>query len=179
MKPSEAVEARIRQNVNKLERSCDDLLGCQVVVEAPHTHRRKGGLFHTRIDLTLPADIIAVNREPDLHKGSVDIYVSIRDAFAAASRQLLEYVRRRKGEVKKHGSVPQGRITELFPEMDYGRIMTKEGDDFYFHRNSILNADFDTLEVGTKVSFVEQQGDEGPQASSVRIVSKGTILQAE
>ena len=50
--------------------------------------------------------------------------------------------------------------------------MTYEGDDIYFHRNSILNADFDSLEVGTKVSFVEQEGDEGPQASSVKVLGK-------
>jgi cold shock CspA family protein len=139
-------------------------------VEAPHAHQRKGGLFHTRIDLTLPSEIIVVNREPDLNKATGDVYVSMRDAFAAARRQLQEYVRRRKGEVKTHESVPQGRISVLYPEMDYGRIISAEGDDIYFHRNSILNADFDALKVGAKVSYVEEQGDEGPQASSVRVL---------
>lgn len=170
MKPSEAVEARIRQNVEKLDKSCDNLLGCRVVVEAPHAHHQKGGLYHTRIDLTLPSEIIVVNREHDLHKSSVDVYVSIRDAFAAAERQLQKRSKKRQGEVKAHQPLPQGRITALFPEMDYGRIITEAGDDVYFHRNSILNADFDTLEVGAKVSFVEEQGDEGLQASSVRIL---------
>jgi hypothetical protein len=88
MKPSEAVETRIRQNVEKLDESCDNLLGCKVVVGAPHAHQQKGGLYHTRIDLTLPSETIVVNREPGLHKSSVDVYVSSRDAFAAASRQL-------------------------------------------------------------------------------------------
>ena len=170
MKTSEAVEARIRQNVERLEKSCDNLLSCRVVIEAPHAHHQKGGLYHTRIDITLPDETIVVNREPDLHKGSTDVYVSIRDAFAAAGRQLQKQSKRRQGEVKAHEAVPQGRISELYPEMDYGRIITAAGDDIYFHRNSILNADFDTLQVGTKVSFVEEQGDEGPQASSVRVV---------
>ena len=170
MKPSEAVETRIRQNVEKLDKSCDNLLGCRVVVEAPHAHQRKGGLFHTRIDLTLPSEIIVVNREPDLHKASTDVYVSIRDAFAAAERQLQKRSKRQQGEVKTHESVPQGRISVLYPDMDYGRIITEEGDDIYFHRNNILNADFDALEVGAKVSFVEEQGDEGLQASTIRVL---------
>ena len=171
MKTSEAVEARIRKNVEKLEKSCDNLLGCRVVVEAPHAHHQKGGLYHTRIDLTIPAETIVVNREPDLHKGSTDVYVSIRDAFTAAERQLHKHSKRRQGKIKTHETVQQGRISELYPEMDYGRIITATGDDIYFHRNSILNTDFAALRVDTKVSFVEEQGNEGPQASSVKVLN--------
>jgi cold shock CspA family protein len=170
MKTSEAMEARIRKNVEKLEKNCDNLLGCRVVIEAPHAHQQKGGLYHTRIDLTLPFITIVVNREPDLHKGSTDVYVSIRDAFAAAGRQLQKYSKRRQGKAKTHETMPQGNVAELYPEMDYGRIITAAGDDIYFHRNSILNADFNALQVGTKVSFVEEQGDKGPKASSVRVL---------
>jgi cold shock CspA family protein len=42
----------------------------------------------------------------------------------------------------------------------------------YFHRNSVLHGDFERLAVGTEVRFTPQDGDEGPQASSVQIVSK-------
>jgi cold shock CspA family protein/ribosome-associated translation inhibitor RaiA len=170
MKPSEAVETRIKKNVAKLEKSCENLLGCRVVVEAPHAHQQKGGLFHTKIDLSFPSETIVVNREPDLRKASTDVYVSIRDAFAAAERQLQQRSKRGQGKVKAHEPQPQGRISALFPEMDSGRINTAEGDDIYFHRNSILNADFNELKVGAKVSFVEERGDEGPQASSVRVL---------
>jgi cold shock CspA family protein len=170
MGPSEAVEARIRQNVEKLERSCDRLLGCRVVLEAPHAHQQKGGLYHTRIELDLQGQVIVVNREPDLHKGSSDIYVSIRDAFAAAERQLQKHAKRRQGEMKTHETADQGQISELNPAMDYGRIITAAGDDIYFHRNSILNADFAALQIGTRVSFIEEEGNEGPQASSVRVL---------
>jgi cold shock CspA family protein len=113
-----------------------------------------------------------VNREPDLHKDSTDVYVSIRDAFAAAERQLQKLSKRRQGEIKTHEPLSQGHISELYPEMDYGRIITAAGDDIYFNRNSILNADFDALTVGTKVIFVEEQGDEGPQASSVKVLGR-------
>jgi cold shock CspA family protein len=55
---------------------------------------------------------------------------------------------------------------------DYGRIASVDGGDIYFHRNSVLNLDFDALEIGTEVRFVERTGDEGPQASSVWVVGK-------
>lgn len=172
MEPSEALEMRIREKVEKIDTVCENLMGCRVIVEAPHRHQQKGGRFHTRIDLTLPGQTLVINRNPDLHHSYVDVYVSIRDAFDSALRKLQEHARRQKGQVKRHESLPQGSISVLYPEEDYGRIVTYEGDDIYFHRNSILNADFDSLEVGTKVSFVEQEGDEGPQASSVKVLGK-------
>jgi cold shock CspA family protein len=87
------------------------------------------------------------------------------------SGQLQKHSKRRQGEIKTHETGPQGRNSELYPEMDYGRIITATGDDLYFHRDSILHADFAALRVGTRVSFVEEQGDEGLQASSVKVLS--------
>lgn len=170
METSEAVETRIREKAKKLDSISENLLSCRVVVEAPHKHKRTGGLFHTSIEMTLPGETIVVNREPDPHHSYTDVYVSIRDVFNTAERLLRAAVQRRKGQVKTHEAVPQGRIASLFPTEDYGRIMTAAGDDIYFHRNSVLNADFDALEIGAMVSFVEQEGEEGPQASSVRVV---------
>jgi cold shock CspA family protein len=40
----------------------------------------------------------------------------------------------------------------------------------YFHRNSVLDDAFDDLEVGSRVAFVEERGDKGPQASTVQVV---------
>ncbi len=172
METSEALENRIREKAKKLDSICENLLSCRVVVEAPHKHKRTGGLFHTSIEMTLPGETIVVNREPDPHHSYTDVYVSVRDTFNTAERLLREGVQRRKGQVKTHEAGPQGRISSLVPAEDYGRIMTFTGDDIYFHRNSVLNADFDALEIGTEVSFVEQEGDEGPQASSVRVIGK-------
>ena len=172
MESSEAVEDNINKWAEKLERICDSIMRCRVRVEAPSQRKRQGGHYHTRIDITLPGGDIAVNREPSQHHSYVDVYVSIRDAFENAERQLEEYVRRRKGHVKTHEAEPRAWVEVLVPEEDYGRIMTSDGRDIYFHRNSILNAEFDKLTVGAEVRFIEQQGDKGPQASSVRIVGK-------
>jgi cold shock CspA family protein len=42
----------------------------------------------------------------------------------------------------------------------------------YFHRNSVLHGDFERLAIGTEVRFSAEDGDDGPQASSVQIVAK-------
>jgi cold shock CspA family protein len=81
-------------------------------------------------------------------------------------------VRRRRGDVKYHESEPHGRITQLFPSEDYGLIQTADGREIYFHRNSVLNADFDKLEEGAQVHFSEEMGEKGPQASTVHVEGK-------
>jgi len=58
----------------------------------------------------------------------------------------------------------------LFPKQDYGFLETPDGREIYFHRNSVLHPGFDRLEIGTEVRFVEELGQEGPQASTVAIV---------
>jgi cold shock CspA family protein len=42
--------------------------------------------------------------------------------------------------------------------------------EVYFHRNSVLHRGFDELAVGTEVRFVEEEGEQGPQASTVAVI---------
>ncbi|MFA7383562.1 MAG: HPF/RaiA family ribosome-associated protein [Desulfurivibrionaceae bacterium] len=172
METSEALEAYIRERAAKLDSICENMISCRVVVEAPRKHQHTGGLFHATIDITLPKETIVINREPDLHKSYHDAHVVVRDVFDSAQRKLRALVSRQKGEVKAHEELPQGKITEIFPYEDYGRILTNTGDDIYFHRNSLINVDFAELVPGVEVRFVEEQGNNGPQATSVRVVGK-------
>ena len=99
----------------------------------------------------------------------------IRDAFDAMKRQLEDYARKRRGKTKKHESSAHGRVLVLIPEEGYGRIETPDERVIYFHRNSVLDNDFDKLEVGSEVRFVEEMGERGPQASTVTRVGKHHI----
>lgn len=100
---SDAVEKRIEDEVAKLEQFYDRLTSVRAVVERPQRRHHKGDTYMVRIVLTMPggADII-VNRDPGLDHAHEDIFVAIRDAFAAARRQLQDHVRKRQGHVKHH-----------------------------------------------------------------------------
>lgn len=169
---SEAVEADIREKVGKLEEFYDRITRCRVVVEAPHRHHQQGNLYHVRIQLGVPHRELVVDREPREKHAHEDVYVAVRDAFKAVRRQLEDYVRELRGDTKTHPAAPHGRIARLFPEKDYGFIQTPDEREIYFHANSLLDADFDRLEVGTEVRFVEEQGEKGPQATSVLRVGR-------
>ncbi|HVN83433.1 MAG TPA: HPF/RaiA family ribosome-associated protein [Candidatus Binatia bacterium] len=172
MKPSEAVEARIRERAAKLDGYYDRIMSCRVVVEAPHRHHHQGKLFHVRVDVKVPDGELVVSREPAEHHAHEDVFVAVRDAFNAVQRRLEDYGRRQRRDVKTHETPPAARVAKLFPADDYGFIETPDQREVYFHRHSVLNGGFDRLTVGTEVQFVEELGDQGPQASTVRILKR-------
>jgi len=168
MEPSEAVKARVRERAEKLDRYHPRIMGCHVVVESPHRHHHQGKVFHVRIDVTVPQTEIVVNREPEEDHAHEDVFVAIRDAFDAMQRQLQDCAREQRGAVKAHAPAPRGRIARLFPDEGYGFIVTPDAREIYFHSNAVVDGTFAALEVGALVEFVEAQGDQGPQASTVR-----------
>jgi cold shock CspA family protein/ribosome-associated translation inhibitor RaiA len=171
MEPSEAVEARIRQRVEGLSRFNQRIVGCRVMVATVARHHHKGRLFHVTVDLKVPRHEIVVSHESNDQHSHEDVYVAIRDAFDAARRELEDVTRRARGDTKLHGGGPErGRVRQVFPHMDYGLIATPDDREIYFHRNSLLGALLEDLSPGTEVRFVEEAGDEGPQASTVQLV---------
>lgn len=176
MEPSDAVEARIREKAAKLDHFYDHVMGCRVMVEAPHGHHHQGRLYHVRIDVTVPDGELLVTHEHH-HKdhSHEDVYVAIRDAFDTMKRQLEDYARKRRGKVKTHETPAHGRVESLNAAEDYGRIETPDERLVYFHRNSVLDDAFDKLQVGSEVRFVEEMGERGPQASTVTLVGKHHI----
>lgn len=176
LEPSEFIEANVREKAEKLERFAEHITSCRVVIETPHRHHHKGNLYHVRIDITLPGEEIVTSRHPDKHHAHEDVYVAIRDAFDATRRQLEDYVRRRRGKVKAHEPEPHGKILRLFPYEDYGVIESEDGREIYFNRNSTLNVDFDTLEIGAAVHYTEEMGEQGPQASTIHVEGKHHVV---
>ena len=181
MDSSEAVAARIRERAGELERFFDRIISCRVVVECRHPRRRQGNLFRVRVDLKIPGREIAVGRDPAAHHSHEDVYVAIRDAFDTTRRLLEDYVREARGDVKLHAVPDHGRIARLLPEQSCGFILSADGNEIYFHRNSVMNGGFDKLAVGDEVRFVAQHGEsaEGAQASTVVPLGKHHLPPTE
>jgi cold shock CspA family protein/ribosome-associated translation inhibitor RaiA len=166
------VEDTIREKAALLDTFASNITSCRFVIEPSGKHRQHGGQFHAHIDVTLPGGEIVSTHEPDAHKEYKDLHIAIRDAFNAVVRQLEDYVRVHRGDVKRRSGSPHGRVTKLLKEQGYGFLTTSDRREIYFHRNSVLNNAFDRLEVGTEVAFAEEQGDSGPQASTVHLVGR-------
>lgn len=176
LEPSDAVEANVRKRAERLERYCDKIISCRVTIESPHKHHHQGNIYSVTIDVRTPGDESIASRAPTEHHAHEDVYVVIRDAFDAMRRQLQDHQRQKRGHVKFHDTPPHGKVTQLYPAGDYGTITDSDGREIYFHRNSVVNADFDSLTVDSEVRFVEELGEKGPQASSVHLIGKHHVV---
>lgn len=170
--PSDWIRANIQEHADRLERFHHGIINCRVVIDAPHHRHHKGRLYQVAINIEIPGHNIAVNRESPEDHAHEDVTVAIRDAFAAATRRLEDTVRERRSDVKTHEVEPHGRVTRLIAEEGYGFIETANGDEVYFHSNSVANKGFEKLTVGSEVRFVPEQGDKGLQASVVKPIGK-------
>jgi cold shock CspA family protein len=184
------LEDEVRERVSWLEQFYTGIVRCRVLVEVPHRHRHGGRHFHVRIEVTVPGGApIVVSHEPSLHArlrdvedeahrkedeiASVHRYasVAIHEAFDAARRRLEDFAREQRGTVKAHEVAAHGEVAELSTIDGYGFIQAGE-QRIYFNRASVLDDAFDDLAVGSAVAFVEEKGEKGPQASSVRVLGR-------
>ncbi|MGK5086471.1 HPF/RaiA family ribosome-associated protein [Bdellovibrionota bacterium FG-2] len=167
------VAATVRNKVARLERYFPSIMSVRVLLEPSELRRHQGNLYHVRIDIVIPGRKLVVRRDPSEHHAHGDIYVSIRDAFEAARRQLEDYVRIHFRGKKRHHEAPlHAKVTLLFPNEQCGFLETKDGREIYFHQNSVLNEEFGELELGDEVRIFEEMGDKGPQASTVDRIGK-------
>jgi ribosomal subunit interface protein len=166
-----AIEDYVHRRATKLERFFERIVGCRVTLDAPHRHHRHGNHYLVRVDMTVPGAELVVGHTPDERAAHEDLYAAIDDAFDDAGRVLEDHVRRQRGDTKthEHENERRGRVIRLFREQGYGFLETPEGDEVYFHRNSVLRDGFRRMELGTEVRFVEEVGDRGPQASTVAL----------
>lgn len=113
MDRSQALEADIEEKTSKLDQFYDHIMSCRVVVEAGHKHHQQGNLFAVSIHLSVPGRELVVSRNPQENQAHEDAYVAVRDAFDALRRQLEDFVRTHRGEVKSHESTARGAEVSL------------------------------------------------------------------
>lgn len=193
---TDALETEILTRLRKLETYYRGIMRCRVAVELVQRHHEAGNRYHVRIDLTVPGEEIVVSHEAGLHAAAQDIdaekftkvaesdperkhaRVAIREAFDIARRQLQDYARRQRGTIKTSTRQSRGRVSQLFSVNEYGYIEAEDGHEVYFQKSSVLKDAFDRLEVGSAVSFVEEQGEKGPQASTVKLLHPHRVHRA-
>lgn len=168
MESSPALEARIREKAVRLERFERDILRCHVTIEVPHHHHRKGRMFRARVEVFVPRGEIVVTRESPQDHAHEDPYVAVRDAFDAVVRQLEDHVRKLDHRTTPNEpALVHGRVARFVAGEDYGFIETDDGQEVYFHRNSVAGHVFDRLRVGDPVRLTVTEGEKGPQAGVV------------
>jgi cold shock CspA family protein len=167
-----SVRVSIAKHISELEQRFGRITACRVVLKGPGGHHRTGGLYEVNIRLALPdGREVDVARTPKADERHSNLAFAVNDAFKRARRQLQDHVRRLQGQVKHHEGEPSGTVTVLDASGEFGFLESADGREVYFHKNSVLDG-FKKLAIGTRVTFSEEQGEKGPQASTVRLLGK-------
>ncbi len=167
------IQDAIEKHVAELDQRWGRVTACRVVLKGPGGHHRTSGLYEVHIRLALPdGREVNVERTPPADERHADLTFAIDDAFKHARRQLQDQVRRAQGQVKHHEGPPTGTVARLDPSGEFGFIETGDGQEVYFHRNSVLGDGFSRLRVGSRVTYAEEPGDKGTQATTVKLLGK-------
>lgn len=118
----------------------------------------------------MPGNELVVRKNQNDVAKHEHLRMAVRDAFAAMALKLKSWKDQIRGDVKVHDGPSQGKIVEIHPDKDYGQIIATDHRLVHFHRNSVVGADFDDLQVRNAVELVLQTDESaiGPQASTVR-----------
>ncbi len=168
-------EEEIRAHIAGLGKIYDRLTACRVRVDQRASNSTDIIPPVVRIELGIPgrSDLV-VSHEPEHLQRKYrrpELRNAINEAFRIAERQLLDIKTCREGRTKDvHHDTPKllGQVADIHPEDDFGFLITASGGLLYFHRNGMLSGDFDALERGDPVNYVEDVGDTGPIATKVR-----------
>lgn len=103
MEPSAAVEAKVVEKAEKLAKLFERLSYIRTTISAPNRLPHKPKTYQVKIVLGIPgrADLV-ISNDHDAAHDHTDVNLAVRDAFAAARRQLEEAAERLRGEVKTH-----------------------------------------------------------------------------
>jgi ribosomal subunit interface protein len=111
--PSEAVEAHVREEVERLGRFHGRITGCAVTLESGSRHHRNGAQkYRVRIELTIPGGKLVVARDHARNQAQADLYLAVRQAFREAKRQLQDHVRKLEDRVKVRAEPPRASAVE-------------------------------------------------------------------
>ena len=108
---SNALETHVLEKINKLDKFYPGLISCDVVIDQEACGSHSGKLYRPQITLVAPGERLNVH-----HAVNEDVYVAVRDAFSALQRQLKEYKREQRGDIKSHQSLHFGVIERVLLE---------------------------------------------------------------
>jgi cold shock CspA family protein len=179
---SEWIENTIAERSGKLERFAQGITRCHVALKQEQGSHRKGNVYSVTVEVRIPPQHdLAATKQKEIVDMATQLPAVINAAFGAIERQLKRTAALRRNEQKLHAADGQahGIVEKLFALDGYGFLRTVDDNrQIYFHRNSVRNDDFERIAVGTEVRFSEEEGDDGPQASSLHVVSKSAAIQS-
>ena len=187
------IDKLITRGIAKLERACDYIISARITVEQAQSRHQTDNPYRIFIEISVHdrPDIVVERwsnkvKKPLGESDDVDNSPvrkrSVREealpsliigTFDSARRELEKIVDKQRGEVKVHfQQQAQAMVEKLFRDQQYGFLRTLDGQQIYFHENSVLHDHWENLRLGMAVRYTAEMGDKGLQASTVEMVEE-------
>jgi ribosomal subunit interface protein len=151
----------VTQHIEKLEKGFTDITHARVTMEK-NLHHKKGLVATVQVVLSIRGTTLTAN------KTEKTFDEAIKAAFTAIGRELKGYRGKLKStEIRLPPAPLTGVVDSLNRSKGHGFILIEGGDRIYFHKNAVHGVKFDELEEGLHVSFNVEDGEKGPQATTV------------
>ena len=96
---SDQLDQLIRDKAARLDRFCDHISRCDVVIEHPNHAQHSGNPYRVRIDVTVPpGHELVANEKQNEHEMHEPLSKVIGDAFKAIERQLKTLTEKQRRE---------------------------------------------------------------------------------
>lgn len=156
----------IEERMADLQEGQDDITHARVTLTKNAHHKKASKVAEALIVVTLPKRHTITARKEDK-----TFEEAIRAAFAALDVEIEKFREKRASKEVRTPPVPlHGVVSKLFRDEGYGFILQDGGGEVYFHRNALHGLTFEQLEDGTEVAFNVEDGEKGPQATTVNPV---------
>lgn len=99
LEKSEEIERMVLEKAARLDKFCDHINRCDVVIEQPNHAHKKGNAVRVRIDVTVPPGHELVADESQTADDSFQpLTKAVHDAFKTMERQLRHLVEKQRNE---------------------------------------------------------------------------------
>lgn len=156
-------KTEIERRMADLQAQREDLLHGRVTLRKNRHHKKARNVAEALVLVTLAGrhTITARMEEKTFEE-------AIRAAFLAVDTELRKYREKRASKEVRLPPVPlRGVVCKLFPKEGYGFILQEGGGEVYFHKHAVHGLKFEELEDGLEVAFNIEEGEKGPQATTV------------
>ncbi|THJ21945.1 MAG: HPF/RaiA family ribosome-associated protein [Nitrospira sp. CG24E] len=157
-------KSEIETRMADLQQRYDHLTHGRVTLTKNPHHKKLANVAEALIVITLPGRQTKTARKEDK-----TFEEAIRTAFDAMAIELRKHHEKRGRTEIRTSPIPplRGVICKLFPKEGYGFILKEGGGEVYFHKHALQSLTFEELKDGTDVSFNLEEGEKGPQATTV------------
>ena len=156
-------KTEIESRMADLQAGHDDLIHGRVTLTKNAHHKKSENVAEALVVVTMPGrhTLTARKEEKTLEE-------AIRAAFFAMAIEVKKLRDKPSSKEIPVSPIPlRGVISKLFLKEGYGFLLQDGGGEVYFHRNAVHGMKFEELEDGVEVSFNVEDGEKGPQATTV------------